>query len=178
MLRKYVQLYLGSIYPVHARTHSTRGRYLTLNAYFLSLCTLVFQYPVFMQHITQTRPCNIQQYFTAVKNVHFQMKFVNIFLIFAQNIDCGYTLDFDLRRVSEAVLTSTHNLCFGAKIRKNVYPCKPQFYYIKVGCKGVFITRTCFRDELNGVLVCWAVAFFCTSSSRRNVIQHARDWIS
>ena len=46
------------------------------------------------------------------------------------------------------VLTSTHNLCFGAKIRKNVYPCKPQFYYIKVGCKGVFITRTCFRDVL------------------------------
>ena len=25
--------------------------------------------------ITQTRPCNIQQYFTAVKNVHFQMIF-------------------------------------------------------------------------------------------------------
>ena len=49
-------------------------------------------------------------------------------------------------RLSEAVLTSTHNLCFGAKIRKKVYPCKPQFYYIKVGCKGVFVTRTCFRD--------------------------------
>ena len=31
--------------------------------------------------------------------------------IFAQNIYCGYTLD-------EAVLTSTNNLCFGAKIRK------------------------------------------------------------
>ena len=31
---------------------------------------------------------------------------------------------------------STHNLCFGAKIRKKVYPCKPKFYYIKVGCKG------------------------------------------
>ena len=41
---------------------------------------------------------------------------------------------------------STHNLCFGAKIRKKVYPCKPQFYYIKVGCKGAFSTRTCFRD--------------------------------
>ena len=41
---------------------------------------------------------------------------------------------------------STHNLCFRAKIRKNVYPCKPQFYCIKVGCKGVFVTRTCFRD--------------------------------
>ena len=26
-------------------------------------------------------------------------------------------------------------------------PAKPQFYYIKVGCKGVFVTRACFRDE-------------------------------
>ena len=33
-------------------------------------------------------------------------------------------------RLTEAVLTSTHNLCFRAKIRKNVYPCKSQFYYI------------------------------------------------
>ena len=33
-------------------------------------------------------------------------KFFDIFLTFAQNIDC------------KAVLTSIHNLCFGAKIRK------------------------------------------------------------
>ena len=32
-------------------------------------------------HITQTRPCNIQQYFTAVKNVNFQMKNYNISLV-------------------------------------------------------------------------------------------------
>ena len=50
-------------------------------------------------------------------------------------------------RIIEAVLTSTHDLCFGAKVRKNVYPCKSQFYYIKVGCKGVFVTRICFCDE-------------------------------
>ena len=42
---------------------------------------------------------------------------------------------------------STHNLCFKSKIRKNVYPCKPQFYYIKVGCKGVYITRTWYHHE-------------------------------
>ena len=40
----------------------------------------------------------------------------------------------------------THILCFGAKIRKKVYPCKRQFYYIKVGCKGVFVTRTYLCD--------------------------------
>ena len=44
-----------------------------------------------------------------LKNDNFQVKNCDIFLIFAQNIDCGYT---------EAVLTRTHNLCFRAKIRK------------------------------------------------------------
>ena len=37
-----------------------------------------------------------------------------IFNIFAQNIDCGYMLE----PPREAVLTCTHNLCFGTKIRK------------------------------------------------------------
>ena len=67
------------------------------------------------------------------------MKIFDIVLIFAQNFDCG---------ISEGVLTSTHNLCFGAKIRKKYTPVNPNFTcYIKVGCKGFFVTRTCFRDE-------------------------------
>ena len=37
------------------------------------------------------------------------MKNCDIFLIFAQNIDRGYTF------LNEAVLTSTHNICFGQK---------------------------------------------------------------
>ena len=50
------------------------------------------------------------------------------------------------------------SICFKAKIRKNVYPRKPQFYYIKVGCKGVFVTRTCFRDVIqNDVLLTFSV---------------------
>ena len=35
------------------------------------------------------------------------------FLFLLQNIDCGYSLE-----PPEAVLTSTHNLCFEQKIRK------------------------------------------------------------
>ena len=31
-------------------------------------------------------------------------------------------------------------------MKNNVYPCKPQFYYIKVGFKGVKIIKACFRD--------------------------------
>ena len=48
--------------------------------------------------------------------------------------------------VYEAVLMSTHNLCFRAKIRKKCIPLYTKVYYIKVGCKGVFITRTCLHD--------------------------------
>ena len=36
---------------------------------------------------------------------------------------------------------------FKSKNRKNVYPCKPPFYCIKVGCKEVYIIRTCYPDE-------------------------------
>ena len=30
--------------------------------------------------------------------------------------------------------------------KNNVYPCQPQFYYIKVGFKGVKIIYACSRD--------------------------------
>ena len=40
----------------------------------------------------------------------------------------------------------TQSIFWSKNKEKKVYPCKPQFYYIKVGCKEVFVTRTCFRD--------------------------------
>ena len=54
--------------------------------------------------------------FLSFKIENIQLKKFDIFLIFAQNIDCGYTLEPPRR--GEANLTSTHNLCIGAKIRK------------------------------------------------------------
>ena len=42
------------------------------------------------------------------KNENFQIKNSDILYISAQNIDCGYSLE----PLDEAVLTSTHNLCF------------------------------------------------------------------
>ena len=50
-----------------------------------------------------------------------------IFLISAQNIDCGYSLEPSCQggslgtrynRLAKAVLTSTHNLCFEQKYEK------------------------------------------------------------
>ena len=63
------------------------------------------------------------------------MKNCDIFLIFAQNIGCVYTLE-PPRCLREAVLTSTHNLCFRAKLSKNANPCKPQFIIQKWGGRG------------------------------------------
>ena len=45
------------------------------------------------------------------KNENFQIKKSDIFHISAQNIDCGTRQN----RLGEAVLTSTHNLCFEQK---------------------------------------------------------------
>ena len=56
--------------------------------------------------------------------------------ISAQNIDCGYSLE-PPRRCSSNKYPQSMILSRNKKI--NVYPCKLQFYYIKVGFKGVKI---------------------------------------
>ena len=72
------------------------------------------------------------------------MKYPGIFHISAQNIDCGYSLEPPRRGGSNEYPQSM----FLSKNKKNsVYPCKPQFYYIKVGFKGVKIIKASFRDE-------------------------------
>ena len=53
--------------------------------------------------------------FYGCKNDNFQIVFL-------------FLLQHRLWVNSEVVLISTHNLCFRAKIRENVYPCKPQLY--------------------------------------------------
>ena len=58
---------------------------------------------------------------------------------FAQNIDCGYTLEPPRRGGSNEYLQSM----FWSKNKKNrytpAYPSIPQFYYIEVGFKGYSI---------------------------------------
>ena len=87
--------------------------------------------------------------FHGCKIVHFQMIFfLNIFLIFAQNIDC------DLDEYPQSM--------FSSKNKKKVCPRKPQFYYIKVRFKGLFVLRTCFRDAIKVSMV--FLKLFCPSS--------------
>ena len=70
------------------------------------------------------------------KTENFQIKNSGIFHISAQNIDCGYSLEPPRRGGSNEYTQSM----FSSRNKKdNVYPCKPQFYYIKVGFEGVKI---------------------------------------
>ena len=88
-------------------------------------------YPKVFVFITKTRcnentPIQIYWKFYNQKRENFQIKNSDIFHISAQNIDCGYSLEPPRRGGSneypqsmfwadDAVLTSTHNLCFEQK---------------------------------------------------------------
>ena len=70
------------------------------------------------------------------KNRKFSDKNSDIFHISAQNIDCRYPLELPRGGGSNAY----PQLMFLSRNKKNnVYPCKCQFYYIKVGFKGAKI---------------------------------------
>ena len=64
------------------------------------------------------------------------MKNSNIFHISAQNIDWGYSLEPPRRGGSNEFPQS---MFLSVNKNNNVYPCKLQFYYLKVGFKGVKI---------------------------------------
>ena len=71
------------------------------------------------------------------KNENFQIKKnLKFFHITAQNIDCGYSLEPPRRCGSKEYPQS---MLLSRNKKNNVYPCKPKFYYIKVGYKGVKI---------------------------------------
>ena len=68
------------------------------------------------------------------KNENFQIKNSDIFHNSAKNIDCGYSLEpprwGGSNEYPQSMFLSRNKI-------SNVYPCKPQFYYIKGGFKRV-----------------------------------------
>ena len=58
----------------------------------------------------------------------------DIFHISAQNIDCGYPLEPPRGGGSNEYPQS---MFLSRNKKNNAYPCKPQFYDIKVGFKGI-----------------------------------------
>ena len=66
----------------------------------------------------------------------FRIKKSDIFHISAQNIRCGYSLEPPRRGGSNEYPQS---MFLNKSKKNNVYPFKPQFYFIKVRFKGVKI---------------------------------------
>ena len=86
-------------------------------------------------YITKPRLCKYIVNFTS-KNEYFQMKTSDIFHISAKNIDCWYSLEPPRRGGSTEYPQS---MFLSRNKKNNVYPCKPMFYYVKVGFMGVKI---------------------------------------
>ena len=90
--------------------HKMSIRFSGKNKKNISICCL-------LKTITKTYLYNfdpLKPHFYIVK-----LGFTGVYIIFltsAQNIDCGYLLELP----REAVLTSTHNLCFEQKYEKNI----------------------------------------------------------
>ena len=103
--------------------------------------------------IRKTRLFKYTENFTT-KKWKFSEKNADMFHISAQNIDCGYSLEPPRRGGSNEYPQS---MFLSRNKKNNIYPCKPQFYYIKVGFKGVKIILVCFRDgKLGSLAVHWA----------------------
>ena len=131
------------VFPVGGSIHNIVGFILKQTVFLVCTC-MVRTTPSFLRqptrlritNITKTRPCNIQRFFKLEKLKNFSRKFLIFFFIFAQNIDCGYTLE-PPRRV-----------CFGAKTRKIDIPLHTPILLYKSGVQGgILVLRTCFPDE-------------------------------
>ena len=101
----------------------------------------------------KTRIFKYTENFTT-KNEKNSDKNSDTFHISAHNIDCMYSLEPPRRGGSNEY---SQFMFFSRNKKNNVYPCKSQFYYIKVGFKGVNIILACFRDEKapNNGLIIW-----------------------
>ena len=84
------------------------------------------------------------------------MKNSGSFHISAQNIDCGYLLEPPRRRGSNEYPLS---IILSRNKKINLYPCKPQFYCVKVGFKWSKLYRRVFVMEGAGVIETLTLAY-------------------
>ena len=82
-------------------------------------------------------PIQIYRNISPPKTENFQIKILIFFIFLLKSIDCGYSLDPPRQGGSNEYPQS---MFLSRNKKNNVYPCKPQFYYIKVGFKGVKVT--------------------------------------
>ena len=98
---------------------------------------LIWLFPKKKIHLTLWKQAysNILNILT-IKKWKFSDKNLSISHTSGQNIDCGYSLEPHRWGGSNKYPQS---MFWGRNKKNNVHPCKPQFYYIKVGFKGVNI---------------------------------------
>ena len=100
----------------------------------------------------ENTPIQIYRKFHLKKTTeNFQIKKNDSFHISAHNIDCGYSLKPPRRGGSNEYPQSMFS---SRNKQNNVYPCTPQFCYIKAGFKGVKIIWACFRDAQPNLVYC------------------------
>ena len=95
--------------------------------------------------IMKTRLFKYIEIFTT-KTCKFSDKNSEIFHISAQNIDCGYSSEPPHRGGSNEY---SYSMFLSRNNENNVYPCKPQFYYIKWGLRGSKLYRYVFVMDSN-----------------------------
>ena len=88
----------------------------------------------------ENMPTQIYWKFTT-KNENFQIKNSDIFHSSAQNIDCWYSLEPPCRGGSNGY---SQFMFLSRNKKRNVYFCKPQFYYVKEGLRGSKLYRHVF----------------------------------
>ena len=91
-------------------------------------------------------PIEILWKFYHQKTENFQIKNSDIIHISAQDIDCGYSLELPQWGSTNAF---PHYMFLNRNKKNNVYPYKPQFYYIKVGLRGSKLYRHVFMMSWN-----------------------------
>ena len=107
--------------------------------------------------------------FKNVKIDNFHMKKCDIFLIFAQNIDCGYMLELPhLGGLLEPPHLGGFNKYFRAKIRKKEYPVNPYFtiyepHYEKTGF--LYMRKQRGRSAVQLISAFVSATWICNPSS-------------
>ena len=96
------------------------------------------------------------------------MKKFDIFLIFAQNIDCGYKLEPPRRGGSNEYPQSM----FWSKIKKNRYtPAYPSFAIYKWGSRGYTLHGHVFMMEVSQVLLAVHLIQLCPYKVKKKTVK-------
>ena len=119
--------------------------YFNMNLTVRNLVCLTHAHKLFQQEYThkEKMPIEIHTENFTTKKLKFSDKDSDIFHISVQNVDCGYSLEPPRRGGSNEYPQS---MFLSRNKKNNVYPCKPQFYYIKLGFKGSKLYRYVLCD--------------------------------